>query len=667
MNYVPYNFESTSSTNTTFVGPPPVSISVSVPPATTEFYCESLIETYNASIIEKFPDFLKDSFLRTAKDCLEKKRRIVQYKKTRFRPPTIKSFYEYRTVLKTLITNLENQKITPTLPDVGFIEGPMNMTLHWSKKYKKLIYILGERHIGHEKCPIEEIKNTSKIEDYLDKIFKKPIAFIDFYLEIGGFVISDGYPSKYEGQESLDLLRDKFKDCIDTLTRNRITTGCKTSRMHFFDIRQGDIKFGIPLMTQFGNVLFDVRDNFDYGIQDSNYQKLIQTFLDFFKYWDWLVKKIANFDTQEEYEKFWYDQIYNFQIIRKEIDLMHSDVRPYLNWFIQTKLTEYINYNVVKKVARNIMTIYYKYLLDHKKITFERIMLFYDEINKFSNICTININSLLTDAYLLARVFKTFKINDPKKQRLTDEPEEPHNIIIYAGNNHAIRCREFLTHIGFKTLEKSGEGFYKNDKIINDKCIDIKKENGLETPTITQPLFNNWPYEIEDNKMTHIDSEELKIYERFDDTFNYFIKKEKDDKMQYSLSDDKLKEIGDAYEMQYNSLSDDELKEIGDAYEMKYNYLSDDELKKIGDAHEMQYNYLSDDYFKMKYISLSDDELKEIGDAHEMQYNSLSKLKNAHEEGFAAFMDEHKKKRHDGEKEFMNKPKKMKGKENQFM
>jgi hypothetical protein len=179
------------------------------------------------------------------------------------------------------------------------------------------------------------------------------------------------------------------------------------------------------------------------------------------------------------------------------------------------------------------MNIYDKYLLDkdkyYGKIKFKSIMLFYDEIINFSDICTININSLLTDAYLLARVFKTFQIEDPKKQRLTDEPSEPHNIIIYAGNNHAIRCREFLTHIGFKTLEKSGEGFYKYDKIINDKCIDIKKENGIETPTITQPLFNKWPSEIEDNKMTDIDSEELKIYESFDKTFNpinnYFIQK----------------------------------------------------------------------------------------------------------------------------------------------
>jgi hypothetical protein len=545
MSYVPYKFEPPSSSKpfvfTTFVGPPPVS----VPPATTESYCEDLIETYNASIIEKFPDFLKDSFFTTAKDCLEQKpRRIVEYQKRGFGQSTKKSFYKYRTVLATLIKNLDKEKKTPSLPDVGFIEGPMNMTLHWSKKYKKLIYILGERHNGSVTCPKKEIKNTSKIEDYLEKIFKNPIAFIDFYLEIEGFVISRGYQNEFGGQGSLDLLRNKFKDCIDTKTRN-FFSACNTSRMHFFDIRQGDIKNDIPLMTQFGSIFFDVKDNIDYGLQNYDIEELrnsnficrnpilIETFLDFFRYWDWLVKKIANFGTQEEYEKFWYEQIYNFQILRKEINLMHSDVRPYLNWFIQTKLTDYINYEDVKNVARNIMNIYDKYLLDkdkyYGKIKFKSIMLFYDEIINFSDICTININSLLTDAYLLARVFKTFQIEDPKKQRLTDEPSEPHNIIIYAGNNHAIRCREFLTHIGFKTLEKSGEGFYKYDKIINDKCIDIKKENGIETPTITQPLFNKWPSEIEDNKMTDIDSEELKIYESFDKTFNpinnYFIQK----------------------------------------------------------------------------------------------------------------------------------------------
>jgi hypothetical protein len=576
MSFIPYNFK-TPDSSTTFVGPPPVS----VPPATTDSYCEDLIETYNASILKKFPDDLHQSFLTTAKDCLKKnKRRVVDHQKR-------KIVYKDRTVLSTLITNLEHEKITPTLPDVGFIEGPMNMSLHWSKKYKKLIYILGERHIGYVKCPEKEIKNTSKIEDYLDKIFTNPIAFIDFYLEIGGFVISDGYPSKFEGQETLDLLRNKFKDCIDTLTRNLITTNCKTSRMHFFDIRQGDIRWGIPLMTQFGNVILSTQANmYNYGLiyyknldelRNSEHTcdntNLTNPFWDFFDFWGFLVEKLADFETQEEYEKFWYEEIYNFEIIKKEINLMHSDVRPYLNWFIQTKLSEYINYKDVKNIATNIINIYLsedqgqmkrpelrsRY---YKKITFKSIMLFYDQLNNFSNICTININSLLSDAYLLARVFKTFKIDDPNKQRLTDEPSEPRNIIIYAGNNHANRCREFLTHIGFKTLEKSGKGFYKDDEIIYDKCIDINKKNVLnKTPTITQPLFNNWPYEIEDIRMTYIDSEELKIYESFNATFNptnnYFIGKNKLEDKYEGLSDDELED------------EDDELKRLGDKYELK--------------------------------------------------------------------------------------------------
>jgi len=561
MSYVPYKFEPPSSSKpfvfTTFVGPPPVS----VPPATTESYCEDLIETYNASIIEKFPDFLKDSFFRTAKDCLEKKpRRIVEYQKRRFGPSTKKSFYKYRTVLATLIKNLDKEKKTPTLPDVGFIEGPMNMSLQWSKKYKKLIYIIGEIHNKSETCPKEEIKNTSKIEDYLEKIFKNPIAFIDFYLEIQGFVISRGYPRKF-GEGTLNKLRNKFNFCIDTITRD--SSDCNTSRMHFFDIRHGDID--MPLITQFANVLLYVKYIIDYEIEDKQHDKnklrnsdldcedpifietFIEMYLDFFEKWGWMVERIERFDTQEEYEKFWYQQIYKFEILKKEINLMHSDVRPYLNWFIQKNLREYINYENVKNVATNIMDIYrgdkYKYRRGKKNLKFKSIMLFYDKLNYFADICTTNINSLLTDAYCLARIFKTFKIEDPKKQRPTDEPSEPRNIIIYAGNNHAIRCREFLTHIGFKTLEKSGEGFYKHEynKIINYKCIDINKKYGLETPTITQPLFNKWPSEIEDNKMTDIDSEELKIYESFDKTFNpinnYFIQKNKE-RLKDAESDD---------------------------------------------------------------------------------------------------------------------------------
>ena len=115
-------------------------------------YCKTLIKTYNASIIKLFPEPIQESFLTTAKDCLEKHKVDTETGKE-------------RTVLATLVSNLDNENVTPTLPNVGFMEGPLNMSLHWSNTFQKLIYVLGELHTGTKKCPPDAKESTSKIED----------------------------------------------------------------------------------------------------------------------------------------------------------------------------------------------------------------------------------------------------------------------------------------------------------------------------------------------------------------------------------------------------------------------------------------------------------------------------------------------------------------------
>jgi hypothetical protein len=153
-------------------------------------------------------------------------------------------------------------------------------------------------------------------------------------------------------------------------------------------------------------------------------------------------------------------------------------------------------------------------------ITFDTLIKFYDQIFDFV-IYTTELFGLFTDAYLLARIFKTFQINNPEKRRLVDEPSQPHNIIIYAGSNHSNNYREFLDFIGFKTLEKSGEGF--NNDYVNltyNKCININYPNYPETKSISQPLFNNWPFDEEEDKLKKIDTKKLKIYASFEKTFN---------------------------------------------------------------------------------------------------------------------------------------------------
>ena len=98
----------------------------------------------------------------------------------------------------------------------------------------------------------------------------------------------------------------------------------------------------------------------------------------------------------------------------------------------------------------------------------------------------ILINSIVPDAYLLSRVFKKFNINTdkPEKKRGFDEPQTPHNIIIYGGEDHANRYRKFLeNHMECKRIEQNTF----DDPILASNCINMTG--------ITQPLFSYTPTE----------------------------------------------------------------------------------------------------------------------------------------------------------------------------
>lgn len=78
--------------------------------------CQTLIKTYNASILKKLPGPLTESLLTAAKDCLEQNKVETETGKK-------------RTVLATLISNLvDNEKVIETIPDVGFMDGPLNIS-----------------------------------------------------------------------------------------------------------------------------------------------------------------------------------------------------------------------------------------------------------------------------------------------------------------------------------------------------------------------------------------------------------------------------------------------------------------------------------------------------------------------------------------------------------
>ena len=491
-----------------------------------------LIKTYNPSIIDSFTPKLRTA---CEKEALEIISNSDNYMHGRRRG---------RKVLAKLISNRKNLPYQPE--QVDFVGGPYNITHHWSNKYKKEIYIWGEWHdkiidcLKQEDYPSLKIMN---IEDFLHNIFFiNPIVFSDFYLEIEAHLVPNGY-KKYEYDPNrLLILRSLFANCIGP---NRdLDKLCDNSRMHFFDIRQGKVRWGMNSACLFQNEIIsflsyansklkehedkfyddhpeldksNVWDEYCYDFtfldEITNFVERWKSFFIFFALFD------NNYeDTKLNYKKFWYDQIYNFKLIAKEITVMHTDVKPLLNIFIKKELDSLLRREHIKfaEYSKRVLYIYEsirKYL--HTPVytlKYREIKELIDSIDSVK-VRVLGFNTLLSDAYLLARIFKTFKVDDrfAYNPRKTDEPAEPHNIVIYAGNSHSQRYRRFLNYLGFNLIEQSGElgnpsGIYKN-------CVDMRY--------INQPFFSKWN-DIEDQLMDEKYFDNFELYFSFESVFRFY-------------------------------------------------------------------------------------------------------------------------------------------------
>jgi len=563
---------------------------VSVKKNTSQTMCRKLIETYNTSIIDSFDPTLQDSFFEEAKNCA--KNNHMDGKE--------------RSVLAKLIENKKKYKDYP-LPNVNYVSGPFNITYHWSVKYKKAIYIWGEKHSTKEDCPEREKYTT--IYDFLWTHFENSIAFTDFYLEAAAYVLPDGYKNKGVNGKHLNILRHLFEQCIDKTIRDG-DPFCYNSRMHFFDIRQGEVKGGTNLASLFkmdivrfviaANEILEKHKELKQLCPDIIFLNEIVIFVEkwmsFFEFFEnfnsifiekyffgegFVLRGVTldhkdhletlgaswHYDLNHEsgdkfngylfledkkkqiekwlythrrhpniilnyklnYQKFWYGQIYNSVILKKEMENMNEDLKPILRMFIKNELNNLIMMNIKNNIdsqidyeskldgkidfsvrnknqphSRNVLTGYKKikyFLIQYKNESFTKDPMTFCkdyqlECENISNIIgsiynvfitqVLYFNSIITDAYLLARVFKTFKIEHQEKRRSTDEPSEPHNIIIYAGNNHSQRCRKFLKYLGFIPVESAG-GLEKPEPHMTN-CVMISH--------ITQPFFSKW-YDFE--------------------------------------------------------------------------------------------------------------------------------------------------------------------------
>ena len=456
--------------------------------------CDALLKYYNTSILDhpsmNVPE-LKKACFEEAKVCAD----------TNFarKDKSLK-----RTVLSELIVSHEDPSINK--PSADFIGGPKSLTLQWSSYYKKLIYIFGESHWRSHDCPKFNGK-TMLAEDYIYQLYQNGDMFADVYIETGAYFKNKGILI-YHDDSRLAEIRKKFITCLSNANSDE---NCRKGRVHYIDIRQifggeDHIKYG--KIRQFVNqyLLFKYKNKPEY-LDDL---KIFFSDIQILK----MIEEVISYSPEEFIQYYLKDEFDANYLFKKE--LPKSNIEVEIIRFIDENIQKYDIQSIIDDIKLlkeflddyeepdvsitfeddETMTEYPSYDFERLKEKDEETESFYKDLRELlkkihKNL--LDLEALVVDGYLLARVFKNFNIDveEETKQRRTDEPYEPHNIVIYAGDLHSNRYREFLKKkLGFKLIAITGEDW-------RDKDSTNPYKNCISMEDFPQPFFEyhediNW-------------------------------------------------------------------------------------------------------------------------------------------------------------------------------
>jgi hypothetical protein len=452
-----------------------------------------LLETYNTSILDRSDEMFKEACVKEAKKC-------VDDNKDKTKPEG----YSERKVLSQLIINhsIESDQSVPPKekkPITDYIGGPKILRLLWSKRYKKLIYIFGELHSEKTNCErfFGSGINHMLIEDYLEQLFRHTDVFIDFYLETGRT-----YEEIY-GQQRMAVMAKRFKECFHNPKNIESVNKCALFRMHYFDIRsEGEglkpnpMSYVNPILNILKATLSSLGEEMIFDTQTNFKTK----FMKYGKQIMPILQKFSGIKTEEEYEEFWNKELEDHAFLVKKVgkSKMHDKIKSFILKEIFNAKIDDVKIDTKKLIETTLkfVNIIDKFKIETDIYNFDTAT--EDDFSKIESYMiailsgTTMINSCIPDYYLLSRIFKVFDLTNEKNVRITDEPVEPHNIIIYAGVHHAKRVRRFLKKRGFKDIDSS------KLKDLPSNCVDIK--------SFQQPFFSNRE-EVEWNNSSIYDSE----------------------------------------------------------------------------------------------------------------------------------------------------------------
>jgi hypothetical protein len=433
--------------------------------------CDNLKITYDSNLIEET----------RSKPFIERFKKYIIY--------CTRSPQSYRPVLSRLIHNYYNKKRgLISAPTPRFIGGPKNLTVHWSSKYNKLIYIFGEFHQQTMNCytKFPETRalvypNIMNIQDFVIELFKTTDKYIDFFGEFPSFgkknrfyMVDRNAPFIPFASDDfrLNKLFQKFRKCIESDTRG--SYNCQLGRVHFFDVRCcNDVTTDCisTLMRWFVSGAHDTK-NIPAILTNQQTEKTLEVFSGYLKT---TTKAITLFRAHI------LGNTYNATELQR---LKNKDKKlgDQLEKFITAEITRIVNVTLVElnQDIKNILP-YCKILKNPTNpLSVFQTRNMIQSFMTFAN-HMVTIVAIIPDLYVLSRMFKNFDLEKLAYAGAiqNDQPREAHNIVLYAGDTHAQRCRRFLNLLEFEEVGKTGKSEEDN---VSDSCIDMKY--------IHQPFFS---------------------------------------------------------------------------------------------------------------------------------------------------------------------------------
>jgi hypothetical protein len=344
--------------------------------------------------------------------------------------------------------------------DKLYVTGLTYLSVQYSDKYNKIVYILGERHNKEETCP-DDLLNVITAKELFFKLLNSCTDLMDVYLEevfnaenekgsrFSSLLAEKEHIASLDEEELADYNEDSgyMEDVIGFLS----SEGClsdlfdscalykKHIRFHLSDIRSESLEGKTPF-ADYIHAIFELSRASSYDHLD-NIKKYIKSVRDAGRM----------FDSVENVRTGLKDMLENYRINKQLDNVIYPEVKDLLN-----NIT--INYMLKmedKLVWSNIRPYIKKIEEDiDEDINFQEYITDGDSVSDTAE--------MLMDIFLISRIFRTFKDTPGKLNG------EPTNIIIYVGAQHGSNYRRILSSLGFRRTFT-----YKRYDDEIEPCLDI--------------------------------------------------------------------------------------------------------------------------------------------------------------------------------------------------